>query len=504
MKPVGAIGRTSALAAWWLALGYFASYIFYSATVRALNGGLLSGQQERLSGLAILPGAVLATALTMTATIWMLGWWKYAGTRQVLGLTVPWPRVSTLISGLSFAVIIWTTTLAYSFPGISILLALLLMRGGVPILAPIVDQLSLRRIHWDAWTALALSFVALALAFSEVGGYYFTLAAGLNFAAYLAGYFFRLRQMTSHAKSEDATVNRRFFVEENMVAMLAIVALPSTLAAIGAGDAMTELRRGFVDVLGGPLTAPVLLVGFFYGILGVFGTLIYLDCRENTFCVVLNRGSSLLSGVVATYALVVLAGQPPVSARQLAGTALVLVAMSLLGISGLRGRAAPQTPALVLQRIVLFVCSGNTSRSPMAHAICNSVLAARLRTPLGAMGQAPVRAMSAGLTAKPGTPLSGHAESALSTLGISEFRHASVSLTAEMIAAADVVYCMTESQRLAVLELCPDAREKIHRLQPDGDIPDPSGASLDVFVDVARRLDRAVRQRLESFVPAPA
>ena len=74
----------------------------------------------------------------------------------------------------------------------------------------------------------------------------------------------------------------------------------------------------------------------------------------------------------------------------------------------------------------------------------------------------------------------------------------------EQIASADAVYCMTASQRLAAIELCPDARAKIHRLEPDADIPDPSGAPLDVFVEVANRIERAVRDRLASFAPAHA
>jgi len=77
-------------------------------------------------------------------------------------------------------------------------------------------------------------------------------------------------------------------------------------------------------------------------------------------------------------------------------------------------------------------------------------------------------------------------------------------VTAEMIESADAVYCMTASQRLATIELCPDARGKIHLLEPEADIPDPSGAPLDVFVEVANRIARAVHARLASFAPAQA
>ena len=486
---------------WSLALGYFGAYVFYSALVRAATSSAALGPP--VSGIALLPGAALGTAFTMTATIWLLGWWKYAGTRQVAGVAIPFPRRSTLIAGLSFAVIIWTTSIAYSFPGISIVFALLLMRGGVLILAPVIDRVSHRRVHWDAWAALGLSLAALAIAFAEVGSYRFTLAATLNLAGYLAGYTFRLRQMTRQAKSEDADVNRRFFVEESLVAMVALVTVPAVFALLGAGDAGLQLRHGFVAVLISPLANPALLVGVTYGILAVFGTLIYLECSENTFCVVVNRGSSLLSGVVASYGLVLLIGAPGLSAMQLAATGIVLAAMALLAVSRLRTVAAPARP-VVVQRIVLFVCGGNTSRSPMAQAICNSTIAQRLLIPLEAMTDAPVRAMSAGLTAEAGSPLSGHATRALATLGISGFSHVATPLTADMIAAAELVYCMTASQQRAVIDLCPAAREKVQRLEPDEDIPDPSGAPLEVFVDVANRIDRAVRQRLAAFVLAEA
>jgi len=495
MIPVGA-----SVAVWWLAFGYFGSYILYSALVRTITTSDQLGRP--LSAIALLPGAALATAITMTATIWMLGWWKYAGTREVLGVTVPVPRRTTVIAGLSFAVIIWTTTIAYSFPGISIVLALLLMRGGVLALAPIVDRMSRRRVHWDAWTALGLSFLALGVAFSEVGSYQLTFAAALNLAAYLGGYIVRLRQMSYDAKSEDAAVNRRFFVEENMVAMATLVTLPALVAVLGTGDFALELRRGFAAALTGSSGAPALLVGVCYGTLALFGTLIYLECSENTFCLVVNRGSSLLSGVVASYALTFLAGAAAVSDRQLLATAIVFAAMTLLATSR-RWTSAPMG-LVVAQRIVLFVCGGNTSRSPMAQAICNSAIAQRLQIPFESMAGAPIRAMSAGLTAESGAPLSGHAGQALATLGISGFRHTATPVTAEMIASADAVYCMTASQRLATIELCPDARAKIHLLEPDADIPDPSGAPLDVFVEVANRIERAVRARLVSFGPAQA
>src|SRR5262249_36044107 len=155
------------------------------------------------------------------------GGWRYLERRRVLGLSVPVVRARMLLSGAATAVIIGTTTLNYTFVGISILFALLLMRGGVLILAPGVDTLPGRRVRASSWGALGLSFVALGIAFAEVGGYQMTLIAGLNIAAYLIGYCVRIPNMTQIAKSHDPTANIRYFTEETLVAALALTGLPA-------------------------------------------------------------------------------------------------------------------------------------------------------------------------------------------------------------------------------------------------------------------------------------
>src|SRR5262245_8630397 len=156
--------RRIAFGIWGLALGYFGCYIPYSALVKALSNGVLPGMTGGVSGLELLPATVLATAVTMLLITTWLGWWKYAGHRTFYGLSLPWPSRWTALSGLCFAVIIATTTLAYTFTGISIVFALLLMRGGVLIIAPITDALFKRHVHRYSWAALALCLVALGVA----------------------------------------------------------------------------------------------------------------------------------------------------------------------------------------------------------------------------------------------------------------------------------------------------------------------------------------------------
>lgn len=506
------MNRRYSLGIWGLVLGYFIFYLPYCALIKAITTGLLPGWQGPVSGFELLPATVIATAFVALVIITAMGWWKHAGRREFLGLSIPFPNRWTFLSGLCFAVIIGTTTLAYTFSGVSILLALLMLRGGVLILAPIVDDLFKREVRWFSWTALILSFAALAVAFADVQSYQMTAIAALNVAAYLTAYLLRLPCMNRLAKSEDKKVTYRYFVEEQMVAMPVLVAVPAIFAVIGQGEIMMDLRRGFSSFLDSELFGPALLVGVLYAGLGVFGTLIYLDRRENTFCVPLNRCISLLSGASASYALAFLFHQAPPSHAQLLGAGLIMLAILFLSplhhlrlslarierIFRLR-RKETRDPWYLgqLQRVFLFVCSGNTSRSPLAQAICGEEMARRLNLPPEALAESKVRVMSAGLSAKPGAPMAPGAHLALRRLSVPALPHAAQRLTVEMVEQADVIFCMTEIQRRAIVDMVPDAATKVCSLDPRGDIEDPTGAGPEALLNCARRIQSLVRQRLD-------
>ena len=274
--------RKYSLSIWLLALGYFSFYIPYSALIKVVTEGLLPGVDGKVSGLELLPSTVIATFVVMLLFITLMGGWKYAGRREFFGLSIPFPSRWTFISGIGFAVIIATTTLAYTFSGVSIIFALLLLRGGVLIIAPLVDSIFKRKVRWFSWTALALSFMALGLAFSDVDNYQMTVAASVNVAAYLSGYLARLPCMTRAAKSREKALTYRYFVEEQLVAMPALVAIPAIYALIGTGNAAMDLRRGFTTFFASEAIVPALFIGIFYACLGICGTLIYLDRRENS------------------------------------------------------------------------------------------------------------------------------------------------------------------------------------------------------------------------------
>lgn len=320
---------------WGLAFGYFAAYVPYSALTKAISRGMLPGMERPIPGLELLPSTVIASMVGMFAFLTWKGWWKYAAQATVFGVRIPRPTRWTLLSGIATSTVVATTTLAYTFSGVSIVFMMLLMRAGVLVIAPLVDLVSRRHVRWFSWVALALSLLALLVTFSDRDGYDLTLVAALDVAAYLAAYFIRLRFMSRLAKSEQGSANVRFFVEEQMVATPVLFLFLGALALIGANETMLTIRAGFSTFVSSGVLLPALVVGLLSQGTGIFGGLILLDKRENTFCVPVNRSSSILAGVCATYVLTLWLGNPPPGASELVGAALILVAILFLTIPDL-------------------------------------------------------------------------------------------------------------------------------------------------------------------------
>jgi len=154
------------------------------------------------------------------------------------------------------------------------------------------------------------------------------------------------------------------------------------------------------------------------------------------------------------------------------------------------------SPLNTLQRLFVFVCTGNTSRSPMAQAICNAQIAKRMRVPLESQASFGVQAMSAGLSVQAGTPMTKNAQDALRQIGISALIHSARNLDSETVAKAEVIFCMTEEQRQTAISMFAEAAPRIQCLHTQGDIDDPKGKDQTAFVTLAKLLEKLISERL--------
>lgn len=152
-------------------------------------------------------------------------------------------------------------------------------------------------------------------------------------------------------------------------------------------------------------------------------------------------------------------------------------------------------------RTVLYICAGNTCRSPMAEAIARHHVGRGL---LG--GKDEVFVASAGMQAPDGVPTTSQALEALARLGI-QHHGRSKKLTDQMIRKADLIFCMTRDLQTAARALVIDSpadMEKIVMLDPDSDIEDPIGMGQEAYDALGKRLSKLVPKRLKEALPSVA
>lgn len=123
-------------------------------------------------------------------------------------------------------------------------------------------------------------------------------------------------------------------------------------------------------------------------------------------------------------------------------------------------------------RNILFVCTGNTCRSPMAQGICEKLAFDK---------RLPITAKSAGLSANSGAPASANAVAACREISVDISRHRATDVRSLDLSTFDAIYTMSIHHKAALIALGANPYKLSVLATEDGGIPDPYGGDLDAY-----------------------
>ena len=154
---------------------------------------------------------------------------------------------------------------------------------------------------------------------------------------------------------------------------------------------------------------------------------------------------------------------------------------------------------------MVFVCTGNTCRSPMAATLARHALAQRLQVSAQRIRDFGFEVSSAGVAANYGAPIAQNALEVLTELapelGRDARDHRAQAAIPEDMATADRVYALTQSHLDALRAMLPPGRAKhTQLLDPDGgDVPDPIGSNLAEYRHCRDHLAQLIERRLDEW-----
>ena len=351
-----------------LCSGYFVTYVITGILVKYFTGGL---REPKMSDMAYLFNNTASSALLCVLAVLALGWvGRLVATSNRLvsvgGLKVPVEAAYIIPSGLCTAVVIPTTTLMYSLP-ISVMVAMVIMRGSVIIISRAVDEIQIRqgilhkRVYHEENAAVAFALLAVATnvllvpaaAWAEARGMSVPAWLGVTGAAakgsfdflhngmamtilgsYIAAYSARIYIMNfyKNTRGKGVTLDNRGFFAVEQIAASTFMVLAGVLVIMGpAWFGWTDKRVVEFGAAAHHPDVTALVAGIPYAIVAFTSVFIFMfQGRTATFAGLVNRLTSLLAGTTATLLLWLMFKMKFPTAQDWISAGFILVAVYFL------------------------------------------------------------------------------------------------------------------------------------------------------------------------------
>jgi hypothetical protein len=332
-----------------LCAGYFIFYVITGVSVKYFLGPDVGMTDMEY----LIYSTAGGNAICMAVVLWKR-WYKLQSNNriQVGPLSIPSELFYIIPSGVCTAVVIPTTTLMYTLP-ISVMVAMVIMRGAVIVISRAVDEVQIRqgilkkKLYREENIAVvfALSAVASKL-FLDSGPAGFDFlgnpAAVAILGSYIVAYSLRIYIMNYFKNTRPKGVkydNNGFFAVEQIAATITL-GLAVLIFYYSGSSAPQVLQMNGAISDPKPLWGWAVLSGVAYGIVAFFSVFIFMfKGRSATFAGLVNRLTSLVAGTASTLIIALFfAGKLP-KYQDWVSLALILVAVAFLSIAE-RKRAA--------------------------------------------------------------------------------------------------------------------------------------------------------------------
>ena len=178
-----------------------------------------------------------------------------------------------------------------------------------------------------------------------------------------------------------------------------------------------------------------------------------------------------------------------------------VVKIGKMGIEILRPGVYSQAQLDAMSAVkFLFVCTGNTCRSPMAEGIFRKYLAEKLQCKLDDLDKIGYKIFSAGVMNVAGVPASAEAIAACAAKGIDLIAHRNKGLSKELIEESDFIFAMERIHQKKIVALSHEAANKCFLLAGDKGIADPIGHPQEFFNSCADVIEAAVKKKISELV----
>lgn len=338
-----------------LCSGYFFFYVITGIVVKYFQGDAHLGYPG-LNDFEYLAYSTLGANATCLAVVVGKRWYRLRSTDrvQIAGYSISREYFYIIPSGICTAVVIPATTLMYSLP-ISVMVAMVMMRGAVIVISRFVDALQIhqgilqKKVHWAENVAVIFALLAVSVhLFGDSGpvGFDFLdspLAVGI-LGSYIVAYSIRIYIMNYYKNTRpkgSASKNEMFFGVEQMAASISM--LSATIFFASAPNllhwkAPQIIKFHAAIVTPHPQWWIAALASTSFGMVAFFSVFIFMfHGRTATFAGLVNRLTSLIAGTAATLLVFVFFGGKLPTSVDWMSLGFILVAVAFLSVAE-RGR----------------------------------------------------------------------------------------------------------------------------------------------------------------------